>query len=71
MAFVQPAQLERTEVDVPEAVINLFEAHVLAGADDGNIDPVGVPADPAVGADVTELKAVGIFERRQFGGHFA
>lgn len=40
-----------------------------AGADDRDVDLVGVPADAAVGADVPDLEAVRVLERRNAAGH--
>lgn len=69
VAFKQAAELERSEVDVPDAVIDFLQADVFADADGGNVDPLGVPADAAVGADVAGLEAIRILELWQPGGH--
>lgn len=71
VSFVKAAELERAEEEVPDAVVDFFEADVLTGADDGDVDPMVVPADTAVGADVADLEAVWIFERWKFLGHGA
>ena len=57
------AFMERAEVDVPDAIADFFQADILPGADDGDIGPVPVPADTAIGTDVPDLKAIGIVER--------
>ena len=65
------AEFERPEVDVPGAVIDFFQAHILPGADDGDIDPVRVPADAAIGTHVTDLEAIKVLEGRECGRHRA
>lgn len=42
VAFKEAAKLERSEVDVPDAVIDFLQADVLADADGGNVDGVYV-----------------------------
>jgi hypothetical protein len=56
MSFMEPAEFERAEVDVLDAVVDVFQAHVLPGADSGNIDPIRVPADTAMRTANRELK---------------
>jgi hypothetical protein len=65
----ETTEFERAEEDVPDAVVDFFEADILASTDDGDIDPTVVPTDAAVSANVSDFKAVGIFERRQWVGH--
>ncbi len=43
--LVQPAEVERAEVDVPEPIVDFFEADVLFGQDVTDVDPTRVPAD--------------------------
>ena len=52
VSFMESAEFERAEEDVPDAVVDFFEADILSGADDGDVDPMGVPTNAAVGADV-------------------
>ena len=52
VAFVEAAEFERAEVDVPHPIVDLFQADILPGADRRDIDPVRVPADTAIGTDV-------------------
>ena len=40
VSFVKSAELERAEEEVPDAVVDFFEADVLTGADDGDVDPM-------------------------------
>jgi len=71
VAFVQAAELQRSEIDVPEAVIDVLQPDIFAGTDAGDIDPVTASADPAIGADLAEFEAVGVFERWQAVGQGA
>ena len=68
VTFQETTELERPEVDIPDSVVDLFQAYVVAGTDGGNIDPVVFPTDAAVGADVTNFEALRIFQRRYFVG---
>ena len=61
VALEETTELEWTEVDIPNSVVDLFQGHVVAGTDSGNIDPVLFPTDTAVGADVTHLETIGVF----------
>ena len=60
----ETTELERAEEDIPDAVVDFFEAGILASTADGDIDPIVVPTDASVGTGVSEFKAVGIFQRR-------
>lgn len=62
VSFKQAAELEGSEVDIPDTVVDLFEADVLADADGGHVDSLAIPADAAVGAYVANLEAIGILE---------
>lgn len=46
---MEPAERKRAEVDVPDVIVDCFQAHILPGADGGDIDPVRVPAAAADG----------------------
>ena len=48
LLFNQSAEFDWAKVDVPYPVVNLFEAHILAGATDADIDPVAAPTDAAL-----------------------
>src|SRR5213083_1088177 len=69
LTLAQTAELEGAEVHVPEAVIDLLQAHVFADADRGDVDPPAVPPNATVGADVADFEAIGILERWQPVGH--
>ncbi len=64
VAFMQAPGFKWSKVDVPGSVVELFQADVPVGTDDGDIDPVRIPADAAVDADIAELDAVRIFKWR-------
>ncbi len=68
---MESAEFEWAEEDVPDTVVDFFEADIFPGADDGDVDPMGVPSNAAVGADVANLEAVRVFERRKLLGHGA
>ena len=69
MAFEPPTECEGAEVDIPDAIIDFFEADIGSDADVGDVDPLMVPTDASVGTDVAHLEAVRIFQRREFSGH--
>lgn len=68
VSLVEPSQAHRAEVDIPDSIIDLLEAYVLANAGDRDIDPLAVPADAAIGADVALLVVVRVFQRWQLAG---
>ena len=65
LLFDQTAQLDRAKVNLPDAVVNLFQADVLAGAADTDVHPVAVPPDAAVVADVARLIVRWVLQCRQ------
>jgi hypothetical protein len=69
VAFEQPTEFQRSAVDMPDARIDCLEADVFPGTGGGDVDPLMVPPDATVGADIAHLEAVGVLERWQFGGH--
>jgi hypothetical protein len=52
VSLMEPAECERAEVDVPDAIVDFLQAHILPGADGGDSDPVRVPADAAIGTGI-------------------
>jgi hypothetical protein len=56
-------ELERAGKDIPDAIVDLFEAGILARTNDGKIDPVMVPTDASLGTDVSGFKKIGILQR--------
>jgi hypothetical protein len=64
VALEQSAEFERSEVDVPQAIIDLFQADIFTGTGDRDIYPAFTPANAAVGADIAHLKAIRVFKRR-------
>src|SRR5712692_3130297 len=71
VSFDQAPELERSEVYVPDTVVDLLQADVFADADGGDVEPSPIPADATVGTDVAHFEAVGILQRRKFLGHLA
>ena len=69
VSLVEPSQAQCAEVDVPDSVIDLLQADVLANAGNGDVDPLTVPADAAIGADVAYFLSVRIFDGWQLAGH--
>ena len=63
--FVKPAELPGSKVEVPLAVVDLFEADEFPGEDETHIDPAVLPADAAIGADEPDLEMAGVLEGRQ------
>jgi len=59
-------ELERPEVNIPDSVVDFLDAHALAHADDGDIEPAAFPASAAVGADVAHFESIGVLKGRQF-----
>lgn len=47
VALVEPAEPERSEVDVPDPVGNLLKAHVLPDTDRGDVHPPAVLSNAA------------------------
>ena len=70
-SFMKSTEFQRTEVDIPDTVVDFFQADVLSDADGGDIDPMVVPANATVGTDIADLEAVRILERWNLFGHGA
>jgi len=62
---MEAAQAEWAEVDVPFAIIDLDQADVLLAQRLADVDPVLVPADPAIAADAPDLIVAEIVQRGQ------
>ena len=52
---MESAQSQRAEVDVPFSVVDFDESDVLLAQGLAHIDPLFVPADPAVATDAVTL----------------
>ena len=65
LPFEQPSELERPEVDVPPAIVDLLKADLLAGASKTDIHPRAVPADAAVVAHIPLLEVRRVLQRRE------
>jgi len=49
-------EFERSEVDVPEVVVDFLQSDILLAQNVTDVDPVGVPADAAVETDSAHSK---------------
>ena len=68
--FVESAEFEGTEVDIPEVVVDFFEANVLATQGLSDVDPIAIPPDASVVADETNLVVGWVVDRGQLRRHF-
>ena len=62
------AEFHGSKVQIPLAVVDLFEADVFARDDMADIDPVVLPADAAIRADQADFKMPGVLERGERAG---
>jgi hypothetical protein len=69
VSFEEPAEFERAEVDIPDAIVDLLEADIFANAGVRDVDPLVVPPDAPVSTHIAHLEAVGVLERWQLVGH--
>ena len=69
--FVKAPQAERAEVHVPQPIVDLVKADVLAAEDVTDVDPGVVPANAAVVADASHFVVGGILDRRHLLGKHA
>lgn len=63
VAFVEPAEVKRAEVDGPDAVADLLEADSLATEQVRHEDLAALPADRGILGDETDLEVRRIRER--------
>jgi hypothetical protein len=63
VAFEQSPACEGAEGDIPDPIVNFFEADIFAKADVGNVNPWMVPSDAPMGAAITDLEAIGVLKR--------
>ena len=64
---MESAQAERTEVDIPFAVVDLDEPDGFLAQGLADVDPLLVPADAAVAAHPADLVVTGILQGREAG----
>jgi len=55
-SFMQPAEGDGSKVNGPDVLGDFFEPDVFASKQVGDIDPGGMPADPAIGGDFAGLE---------------
>ena len=65
LLFDQATEFDRPKVDVPDALVNLFQPDILASTAEADVHPIAVPADAAVVADLARLEVWRIFQLRQ------
>jgi len=58
------SEFHGAEVEIPEPIIDLFEADVLFAENMTDVDPGTVPTDAAVTADEPDFEVAGIIDRR-------
>jgi hypothetical protein len=68
LLFMEATEFDGSEIDFPEAVVDLFEADVLLSEEMADVDPAGVPTDAAVATDAADLEVSGVLEGRQLYG---
>ncbi len=62
---MEPSELDRAKVQIPLAVVDLGEADEFTAEHVAHVDPVLVPADPAVATHAPDLEMGWVLERRQ------
>ena len=60
--FIHPSEFQRSEVDVPDPVIDFFEADVLTGECMGDADPAMLPPNAAVATDKPDFEVPRVFQ---------
>lgn len=64
VAFIEPAQVDGTEEDIPRASSEGFETDGQFAEDVGDVDPPGVPANAAVAGDAPGFEVAGVLDRQ-------
>ena len=65
VVLVESAKQDGTEVERPDAVIDLLQADILLDDAGADVDPAFLPADAAVAADAADFEVAGILQRRE------
>ena len=68
MPFKQPTAREGPAGDVPHTRLNFFEAAVLAGTAEGDVNPRTIPPKAPVGTDIADFETVGVLKWPQVLG---
>lgn len=68
--FVESPKFELAEIDIPDAIIDFFKSDVFSDTSDGNINPMVVPANTTITANVAHFETIRVLERRDFIRHF-
>jgi hypothetical protein len=56
MAFEQSPEFEWSEVDIPDAIVDVLEAAICSDAGDSNVDPLTVPPDATNGSSFAGIE---------------
>jgi hypothetical protein len=67
-SFVHFSEAQWTEVDIPDAVIDLFQADVFTTKSLGDADPMSIPSDPTVAANEPNLEVSRILDWGHLSG---
>ncbi len=54
--FAEATEFQRSKIHVPNSVVDLLQADILAGAGNADVDPGTVPADTTVVTNVASFK---------------
>ena len=63
--YVEPAEVQRSEEDGPDADMDFLKADVEAAEKVADVDPVGVPSEPTVGGDFSDFEVRGVVDGRE------
>ena len=66
--FVHPSEFQRSEVYVPQPIVDFFEPDRFARERMRDAHPSLLPADPAVATDEADFEVTGVFEGRESPG---
>ncbi len=66
--FAETTEFQRAKIHVPNTVVDLLHADILAGAGNANVDPGTVPADAAIVANIACFEMRGVLKRGQLRG---
>ena len=65
--FAETTEFQRSKIHVPNSVVDLLQADILAGAGNAEVDPGTVPADATVVTNIASFKMRWVFQREESG----
>jgi len=65
LPFIHPSKFDRSEIHVPQPVVNLLETDVLPAERLGDANPIRLPSDSTVAADEAYFEMPGVFDSRK------